>query len=173
MDNSPENYTMVERTNLALQCLYLNCKESQNLNRGNFAHSSQLAYAKEICTVKVATSRRSGHSSSIPKFLDHMTGKWLVLSHNLHMATRINTLCFQNINKKIIKATNSSLVLDDLEVIFGSIDQVKSGRLNGYELDGVIFDAASVLNQNKINDTYNNLMPSMIYKKYMFFIFVG
>jgi hypothetical protein len=174
MDNAHENYTMIERTILSLQCLYLNCKESQDLQRGNFTHSSQLAYAKEYCTIKLASSRGSGHSSAISSFLNHLTGQWLVLGPTQKQSERIHGLMRKNnATKQCKRVTNSEIEYDDLKVVFGSMGALKNGSLNGYEFDGVIFDGAFGIRPKDLSIIYSQLMASMVYKKYMFFIFIG
>lgn len=174
------NKKIGDRTYRALKCLYLNAKNLQNEKVIGYLRESQpLAYAKEFCTIKLATARRSGHSSAIARFInDHNNQNWAVISYNQNMSehnlerVRFDAMDPKSGKSNIIKVTKSYVNFADGKTIFtsfGSFDR----DLRGINLDGIIVDCAYMLTKEKTKKLYQTAMPCMARKRYQFFIFVG
>ncbi len=158
------------RMSLALNYLYLNCKESQDELQPHRNQYSDLSFAKEYCTIQMTSSRRSGHTQAIAQLCNELQGHWIILSHNQKMAELINKRCGTTINQ-VKRQTRTEITSDNLSIAFKSYNNLDS--LRGYDLDGVIVDGAFGLTTTKKDELYRILIPSMRYSKYMFFIFVG
>ena len=164
--------TIQDRTILALQYLYLNSKETQDMEYvKSFRCQDPLAHAKEFATIKMQTSRRAGHTQAIAELFNHLSDQWIVLSPNLKMSKLINNRCKKCIKPTTKKATILELTYPNLHIFFKSIQQLKNGGLRGYEINGVIIDGTFGLKNKDIKMIYRELLPSMIFET-KYFIFV-
>lgn len=165
---------ITKRTCLALKYLYLNCKESQeNEFIKKYRSFDALAYAKEFATINMKTSRRAGHTQAIAELFNDLDGRWMVMSYNLNMGVIVRDRCATVCRKRLKKATQSTLQYDDLHIDFTSTFQLEKGYMNGFELNGFILDGTFGLKSKHTQMIYNTFIPSMMYKPYMFFMFVG
>jgi hypothetical protein len=162
-----------KRTSLALKYLYTNSLEMQGTSASvRLRNIDPLAHAKEYCTIKMTTSRQSGHSYAITNLLNDLDGEWMILSPNLSMSKKLLNSCKENIKRRAIKYVKSQCIYEDMCLYFESSSKNNVDLLKGYELDGVIVDGASFLKKKDITSIYNTFIPHMIDKKYSFFIFV-
>ena len=171
------NKEIADRTYLALKYLYLNAKDLQNENVISYLRKTQpLAYAKEFCTIKLSTARRSGHSSAIARFVnEHYSKNWAIISYNQNMSERNIENVSKNSGNNIYKATKSYIEFtkdkESGKTIFTSFNSFDRD-LRGIELDGIIIDCASMLTKKKIKSLYEVGMSCMARKQYQFFIFI-
>ena len=168
-----ESLTCVERTTLALNCLYNNLVEMQTLIGERKIDLFDNAFIKEFCTIKLTTSRRSGHSTAIGNFVANRDGTWIVLTHNLHQARYLmNTIAdaFVRSNVKILKQTQSEIISQNNAVILSSYNCLDGMR--GRRVSGVICDCASLLKKKQIKEMVKILCPAMRLSKSPCFIYV-
>lgn len=174
---------IAESINLLTQnSMEIQDKLSETIN--NPDSYSPLGYAKEYCTIKVCTARRSGHTTAINYFILNKTAKlnqkWAIVypkqfiletnkkniseylkSLNGNIATIYNPKEFNNHR---IAFKNGG------EIRFITINSLD--RLRGTMLDGIIVDCSSLFSEEKIDMLYDHGISCMKKNKYKFFIFV-
>ena len=161
------------QTYQALKYLFLNSKDMQDEAKKLGWERDNLSYAKEFCTIKLTTARRSGHSTAIAKLVnEYHDHKWSLLGYNLAMAERNLNLIRQYDKGFISKATKSYVEFQSGgKVDFMSLQNFEN-NLRGIEFDGIIVDCACMMSQNKMERLYDSAIPCMQFRPYMFFIFV-
>tara|TARA_R110000824_G_scaffold148242_3_gene317887 strand:- start:67817 stop:68338 length:522 start_codon:yes stop_codon:yes gene_type:complete len=172
MINEEKSCKIGKRTYKALVALYKNSRDMQRDGVNRFNGLSDLAYAKEFCTIKMATSRQAGHSTAIAKFVTKHNKKWLILTPNMEMAIRARHNCVNQSCKKIIKMTPTEVLFENEQSItFASVRQIE--RLDTY-FDGVILDCAALVSQKQIEEIYTQVLKLMRGKldpeKYFIFV---
>lgn len=166
------NDKVYNRTYQALKNLYLNSKEIQKQIKP-LALLNDLSYAKEICTIRMATARRSGHTSSIAKFVNKYNDKnWAIIPPTMRQVEEINKMVGVYSKGDILKQTQSYIEFKNGRTQFMTANTFNRD-LRGLDLDGIIVDCAFYLSQSKIEELYQVGMPCMRFKPYKFFIFVG
>lgn len=135
-------------------------------NRDNNWHQiSPLHFAKEYCTIKVCTARRTGHTTAINEFLmdkyHNCHEKWATICYNQKMVENNKTY-------KELLANKSNKKSDIHFMTQNTFDN----SIRGQELDGIIVDCATFMSQKKIDHLYTVGMACMKNKKHKFFIFV-
>jgi len=164
------------RTFKALEYLYLNSKEMQEeemVRRDRFR--DLLSNAKEFSTVKISSSRRAGHTTAIAKFiLKHKNENWAVMSLNQNSLKNLYLKIERMGDGFICKKSSAHFKFNGKNagtIQFMSIHDFDS-QLRGLELDGIIVDCASFMNQSKIELLYRVGIECMRNKPYAFFILV-
>jgi len=145
---------------------------------------SPLGYAKECCTIKVCTARRSGHTTAINYFILNKTAKlnqkWAFICPNPRiLETNKNNISeyLKSLNGNI-KTTYNPNEFNNYRIIFKNGGEIpfitinSLDRLRGTMLDGIIVDCSSLLSENKIDMLYDYGINCMKKNKYKFFIFV-
>lgn len=175
MDHTDKS--IYERTDQSLNNLYLNCKKTQEDEWvKKFRHQDQLAHAKEFGTISMCGPRRSGHTTSIAKLLNNLTGKWVVMDFNLAMSARkIPTFITLLDSHEIIKKTKpNNITAKNINIDFMSIHQINNTRgVELVELDGIIVDCACLIKRKQREELYKTCLPCMQFKDYVFFMFIG
>lgn len=160
------------RTFQALENLYLNSKDMQDYSRDDYSYQP-LAHAKEYCTIKLTTARRSGHSTAISKLITKYNNNWAIISHNQAMSERlIDNIRLNSINNNIVKITKSQIDFKNGNKTILITTHNFNEKLRGISLDGIIVDCACLLSQKKIEEIYKTGIPCMQFQPYRFFIFV-
>ena len=151
-----------QRILTSINLLIENSKEMQDNKyvQEDMSRNSPLQFAKEYCTVKVCTARRTGHTTAINEFLMNKC-------HNCH--EKWATVCF---NQKAIEINYKSLLSNKNCYINFMTQNTFDNNLRGQELDGIIVDCASFMSQKKMDQLYQTGMACMINKKYKLFIFM-
>ena len=156
-----------------LKVFFLNCKLSQQDNTQR-NHCTPLQYAQEYCTIRMATSRRGGHTSAIASLCKEISGNWIITSPFCW------GICKEKIGSdNIYRITQNSLTCkNDLELSFESIYSITKereiedrGRIEPV-IDGIIVDCGFWLKKNDEKALYKSLIPKMRNEE-RYFIFVG
>lgn len=169
-----------ENTYIALKSLIEGCYYSQLA----YSHSiigEEIGYWKEFCTVRMTSSRRSGHTTAIAKVAPEYFSKALMLAYNQAQAENL-AKTFLGYYKpeegkyeitihgeNLIKTTNTKIETERSLYTFGSINCLEKFR--GHEFEAIIIDCAFMLSQKGIGDIYS-LGPCMIKYPQKFFIFL-
>lgn len=173
------NETIWSNTYTALKCLIDNCYYSQLImpsSRPTHTEDSlgcDLGYLNEFCTVRMCSSRGSGHTTSMCKLAKEYFDKVIFLSPNHDMSERLND-CFQNLHSSRIEKSSrhkDEIVTQSGHYLFGSHNSLNNFR--GMDCEAVFIDGTFMLNTiSKENEIYSTLAPCM--KKYpqRFFIFI-
>jgi hypothetical protein len=170
-------------TYYALKSLIDSCYYSQVAYRGTACKVNDMAWWKEYCTIRMACSRRSGHTSAIAKVIPEYFDKALILCVNQDIAERVCGTFVQayasqnggrqrtNLNgEPLLKQTRYKLITENSEYDFGTINSLDNYR--GSEFQAIIVDVACVLNNKKTDEIYEKLGASMQKYPEKFFIFV-
>jgi len=172
---------MYEKILKSINLLVQNSIEMQDKMKNDIIPQKQpLSFAKEFCTIKVCSARRSGHSTAISKFLlsrcSKNKEKWALLSYNHQMSKANSQTCLKMIETESnYKYKAEHLSLDNIkfknkgEIIFKSFF---SNSIRGYDLDGIIVDCATLFNRDKIDQLYNDGIACMNTKEHKLFIFI-
>jgi hypothetical protein len=177
---------MYERILTSINLLIENSKEIQdNENVKKYvSHISPLQFAKDFCTIKVCSARRSGHSMAINKFILDKAAKsnekWALISHNQHCLERnLNGISehIKSLNGEVI-ASHSINYFTKHKMVFANGGEIhfisinSTDNLRGLELDGIIVDCTSIISEKKIEQLYNDGFQCMSTKQYKYLIFV-
>ena len=127
---------------------------------------------KEFCTVKLCSSRRSGHSSALVKLALKYFKSALFMTPNFEMAKRLNILVS---NKSLVKRqTVTEMESEDGDhYYFTSFsEKIKFDHIKGIKLDAILIDCASFLSSSMEEKIYRELSVTMSCNDRKFFIFV-
>jgi hypothetical protein len=187
--NLPEEHSLIHRicygTYSSLKSLIESCYYSQvqwRNSAGSFP--SEMAICKELCTVRVTCSRRSGHTTAIARVVPEYFNRALILTPKrimidiLHKAfvdiysefTEVSLNNETPLFPPIREVTGTKLVTEDSEYVFASIGSLK--YLRQYQFEAVIIDCAFLLTDRQVDEIYHELAPSMVNFSEKFFIFV-
>ena len=168
-----------QRILTSINLLIENSKEMQDILEGIKSIDSPLYTSKEYCTIKVCTSRQTGHTTAIKTFVQNRIlnekETWAILSPKTMMSQRILTYFLPDDNDSILKRNidkieyknGSSIFFYGIPTFFA-----KEIKLKGSELNGIIVDCASFVKSNDIEGIYKIGVASMKDKEYVNFIFV-
>jgi len=161
------------RTYQALSNLYLNCRNMQEDEVIKaFRNTDRLAHAKEFGTISMSGPRRSGHTTSIARLLNNLTGQWVVMDLNVAMSARKTKIFIPYLDKhNIVKYTANNITTENLSVDFISINQID--KMRGVQIDGIIVDCAYFVKRKQREELYSTCLPCMQFKNYVFFMFIG
>ena len=170
-DYNPE--IVGNRTYSALKALFNNSRDLQKDERiANLRCRDQLSFMKEFCTIKMQSTRRSGHSTAIAKLINEEQRNWAVIAPTLTMNRRIYELTFKY-NSNIKKATLDCINFENNKTVrFLSLNTLDN-RLRGFEFEGIIVDCAFMLSNKQIEKLYKLGETSMRFSREQYFIFVG
>jgi len=130
------------------------------------------SYWKEFCTVRLTTSRRSGHTTSVCKLAHEYFDKAIFLSPSLEISKNLN-LMFRNLqrdNSDYKKITDFEILTSNGGYFFGTHNSIDKFR--GIDCEAVIIDGTFSLSHQKEEDVYEILGPCMCKHPQKFFIFV-
>ena len=175
---------MYERILTSINLLIENSKEIQDNIKKDTLNFSPLQFAKELCTIKVCSARRSGHSMAINKFMLDKAAKsnekWALISHNQHCLERnLKGISehIKSLNGEVISSYSINYFTKH-KIVFANGGEIhlisinSTDNLRGLELDGIIVDCASIISEKKIEQLYNDGFQCMSTKQYKYLIFV-
>ena len=169
-----------ERILTSINLLIENSKEMQDRLEGIKSIDSPLYTSKEYCTIKVCTSRQTGHTTAIKEFVLEKAyknnEKWAILSitsQSLNASFRYVINAIQSAKVEYhCKFINTNKIVFENGGEINFISMNSNNSLRGRELDGIIVDCSSIISQKKIDQLYQDGYGCMINKKYKLFIFV-
>lgn len=143
-------------------------------------HNDEKSYLKEFCTVRMCTSRQSGHTTAMCKIAKEYFDKVMFISPQYDMAERLNK-CFQTIiytqsqksiseNSEFTKVTKNEICTKNGYYFFGSQNSLEVFK--GREAEAVFIDGSFALTSNKEDDIYMALGPCMYKYPQRFFVFI-
>jgi len=190
LDHSMFEEKMWGNTYSALKSLIDNCYYAQAVYPFPVGDTSQhKGFFKEFCTVKMQTSRRSGHSTALCKVAYEYFNNALILAYNEDQSHRLRG-AFPNATGIILptkakmeigvemplhvqfgsKMNNVIRVNGNQNYYFGTVNGMES--LRGCEFEAVFVDCAFALSQKKEDQIYDEVGPAMAKYPEKFFIFV-
>ncbi len=147
------NLTKFDKTRLALQYLIEVSRESQK-DRSKYPNMNSISWAKEFCTIKMGTSRQSGHTRSIVDTVKKYFKKVVYFSIN-------ESLCQINRAEAIKCGIEDRFIFKSVKDPLYTISS---------DIDAIFVDCASMCSKEFINNLYKTL--SCFINKEFFFIFV-
>jgi len=138
-------------------------------------YKDRLDYWKEFCTIRMATSRRSGHTTAICKIAQSYFNSAIFLSPNLDVSRFLCEAFKKRYDvegiKKITKNTRDTILTKDGGYFFRSYRSIDGIR--GIDCEAIIIDPACLLKPKEEDKIYRDLGPCMHTYLEKFFIFVG
>ena len=137
-----------DKTYLAASLLVDVSEEIQRTLGASYQHN--LEYAKNFCTVKVGTSRRSGHTTSMLRLCERFESSLIVVL-NIPMidSLRSNSLYAPIVNKaRFVSRYNIDTAL-------------------GVRYDAILIDCASIFRDSEIAQIYDLFVASVAVSSYM------
>jgi len=135
-------------------------KDYQSIKNDGY---TSLGFAKEIRTIRIATSRGSGHTECIRKLINNRFNKNVMLILNN-----------QNMIEEYIRPEPSGSITYPI-FSFYNIDNIYRGR-DYSNLEAIIVDTSTYsMSKNEEDELYKNIFPAIypqIISKTFFFIFV-
>jgi hypothetical protein len=178
---SPELFTerICEGTYTALKHLIESSYYSQVGFQNTQRALSQLAWWKEYCTIKMACSRRSGHTTAIGKLIPEYFNRALILAPNLEIAKRLSQVFIDGHdhatkedlinNEPILKKTAYTISTETSEYTFGSVGSLDRYRSEKYQ--AIVVDVTCMLSNKDMDNIYDLGICMNCYPE-NFFIFV-
>ena len=180
------NDTIYNNTYTALKLLIDNSYYSQITNppKLNAIGGETQSAWREYCTVKLCTSRQSGHTNAMCKVAYEYFDRAILISDNKSMSERIRSIftnvistgCKSNveIGVKCHEFEKHSLnvikVNEYKEYFFDTTHNID--KLIGCDVEAIFIDCASFVSKNKIDSIYDYLGPCMSKYPQNFFVFV-
>ena len=164
-----------DKTHFALSLLVDVSRESQLSYTCQNPASRDLDMARQFCTIKMTTSRGSGHSSAILRLTEEFKSS-LIISPNKMLSDMKSKIFEENLNLKNIVNYNISgvtqVTVDSKINYFTTIDFVENFiRGSGINIEAVMVDVSNMISKNKIDKLYSLCLPFMNYSE-KFFIFL-
>jgi len=129
------------------------------------------AYLKEFCTIRMTTSRQSGHTTAVCKLAHEYFDSAILMSPTYEMSKRFCQFLRHVIpDSEITKITKSELATNNGGYYFGSYKSIDIFR--GISCEAVIIDGTFDLTPKKEDELYTVLEPCMSRWHQKFFIFV-
>ena len=181
---------MKKKKNKIYKALCELCKASIVIQSqcGNLYDRNSIQYLKEFCTIKCCSSRRSGHTTAIAEYcLEnplHSPNKFhispsniLVICPTLKMSDCVRNAISKN---KHVKVNHNSIECFhayhikflNYDVNLGSIEQLREGYLNGFDLSTIIVDCSSMLTNESVDKIYRFASASMSLHEHKLIIFM-
>lgn len=131
-----------------------------------------ISYFNEFCTVRMCTSRGSGHSTAICRVAREYFSRVIFLSFNLSMAERLReTFCSLEVDSfEFIKNKQEIQTRGGGRYWFGSTKSLDSFR--GVECEAVFIDGTFDLTDKNKDLIYLTLAPCMKNYPQRFFVFI-
>jgi hypothetical protein len=176
------NKKIWDGTYSALKSLIESCYYSQiAFHSLETMKNNELAWWKEYCTIKMSSSRRSGHSTVISKVIPEYFDRALILSFTQNNAERIlksfmmlhyaESVGDKTINGELIlKQTKTKIVTESSEYDFGSVNCLDNYQ--GIKYQAIVVDTTCLLSAKTIEAIYTKLGGCMNCYPQKFFIFM-
>ncbi len=161
--------TLGENTYNALKCLIDNSYYAQSM----FAYDrskENLEYLKEFCTIRVGTSRQSGHTTAALKLAKEHFHNAIFISYTLAMTEKVFYTASKILTEDVIHAVKNKIITKNGKYLFGSVNNLNSFR--GEECEIVFIDCVFLLSKKQENDIYMTFGPSMKNYPQKFFVFI-
>jgi len=147
-----------------------------------------IPYLKEFCTIKLANSRRSGHTTSLCKLAYEYFDKVAIICLKQQPA-QLTHKSFIEINQltkegnensgkylldqiKSLRLSNNEINMDNKHYFFTSIQSIDN-QLRGREFEAFFIDCSFGLTNGQIENIYNLANGCMHNYKQKFIVFVG
>jgi len=140
------------RTFQGLENLYLNSKYFQENFKKDYYIKDQLAYLKEVCTIKLCGPRRSGNTSSIFKLAQKYNMVGLVVYPNNQMANRFTEIYGNN------------------TVYISNINNLLDCKYNGLMLKFIAVDGSFALKDSDFDEIYKKCLNFMQEEFYLIIV---
>jgi hypothetical protein len=133
------------------------CSELQDKWDTKFTYGKQ--YAKEVCTVRCGSSRRSGHDYAAAR----------LIRDNFSMVFYITP------TEDMMKiARNECMAIGGTDrVVFATIHNFLNSKFDGIQFDAVFVNPASAIDPNKIDLIYERTLPMLGSKPKKYWVLVG
>jgi hypothetical protein len=151
----------------ALDILFESCRFSQT----TFGRTQIMpidAYIEQFCTIRMMSSRRSGHTTAMSNFINKSDLRWAVLVPNSRMISRIEEMIVPN--KRIL--LNGNQVRDNTYETF-TIEPYLQRQILSIRVDGVFIDCASTYREEAIRQTCICFERAMRENPEKYFILIG
>jgi hypothetical protein len=148
--------------------LLVNVSYSCQLNQ-KLDYLSPMSKDKEYCTIKMFTTRQTGHSTAICKLVFKYFKNAIFISPNINMSINLRK-CFYNIVNNNILGYKSIKTIDSF-YNFISKNCIVPGA-TGRCFEAVIVDGYFDINKREESLIYKTFMTHMIRTKPYFFIFI-
>lgn len=110
-------------------------------------------FLKEYCTIKLLTSRQSGHTDSIARLAVKHFDKVMFLTHSLCMSRVLKTRVENKLENTITYSDNLSCKTKSQTFYFQILNRAPD-CFRGYDLEAIIVDGTFFLSQSKIDLLY-------------------
>ena len=173
----------------ALKLLIESCYYSQISSLIVKGTIGDMAWWKEYCTIRMTCSRGSGHTSALAKVIPEYFNKSLILCVNQDIAERTcgifartysaqmegkKTITFNGesllTGESLLKQTKYKIITENSEYDFATVNSLDNYK--GMDFQAIVVDVACMLSNNKIDEIYERMGPSMQKHSENFFIFV-
>lgn len=159
----------------ALELLVKNSQLMQRHRNYDLPALSDKGFLKEMCTVKLCSSRRTGHSTALVKFAYRNFNGAIFVTKTAEMARRLNHLFLEHVSKEeVVKYTHSlveliPIVMNPESVLedpttrvyhFTSVNK-HYNSLREIKTDAIMVDCSSIIPQNQLDNIYETLSPCM------------
>ena len=137
--------------------------------------------AKEYCTIKVCTARRTGHSTAIAQFVLNRTKEnWIIITPKLQMVDRVFDIISYNsvitIGRRrscvIEERSKRAIKFYDGGSVLGFSDYESDTRLRGIQIDGILLDCSTFISDKAMDNIYYLGMACMTKNELKYFICV-
>ena len=160
-----------DNTYQALELLFENSCLMQDYFNKTKTHGG-VSDAKELCTIKLCSSRRSGHSYALVNLALKYFQSALFLAPNLGMTKRLSALVC---SKSLVNKCTATKVetKDESHYYFRSFsEKTNFDCMRGIKLDAILVDRASFSSNSMEERIYHELSMCMSWNDRRFFIFV-
>lgn len=159
-----EAFRNLIRSNLISQRIFLAAWQTPN------AITSDLAYAKEFATIRIASSRRAGHTLAIIDMIHEFFNHAVILSNTRrqqeYLMEQIRFEVFKpSINGESymggpeVERTPSLFRTANTTIHLGTINSLDSFRGLDRSLEAVFIDCASFVSDKKMDKVYKTFLP--------------
>ena len=150
-----------EKLNFVLNTLIDISEESQEKHKHHRA-ISELSWAKEFCTIRLSTSRQSGHTTAMMRTIKKRFQKSVIILPN------------QRLKEYVYHQKRTIQVLENvtLDIKIMSINSIEKQSMGMKNINAVFIDNSYFLNKAEIDRVYDLFIPAMIRDKPYFFVFM-
>jgi hypothetical protein len=170
-----------DKTYLALSLLVEASRESQKKFNENVGQSfyGGTQWSREFCTIKMSTSRGSGHTSAIFKMMEEFKSALVIFRDAAMFDVFKRHICRENKSAHIFNSAKRTLTVhreypdeQDKIIYFSTFGSVKNMLIgSGINIEAVMVDCSFMASKKWIDGLYNLCSPIMNYSE-KFFIFI-
>jgi len=159
----------------ALEALLINCRTMQRQFRNSPVDMATDSFIRDLCTVRMATSRRCGHSISVIRLaLEYFCSAVFIcptcsIRDNFRMSFKRYCEDESIVSKK--QKLDLAILDNDSEYYFLSAGSLNS--LRGRQTEAIIVDPFCGMEDNRIDEIYSIGDACLSRNPFKFFVFVG